>query len=197
MLARMATPLQAQAALETAVVNALLAAPPAGLESPSAQCARMYNGQPPPKCGNVFLSVWYDGQRGTDNQRTKLTELFGVYITLTLRFVLPFDRWLRHRDDMEARMNAIKVLICQDTWNYSIINAANTLAGFRSSGTGDTTKPVGWAEALVFQGFDAIQEVGPDWFHARVEHATEKDVGIAQRIKFGMARRVQYIQTAT
>jgi len=190
-------PLQPQAALETAVLNALLAQAPAGLEYPASQCKRMYDGQPPPKAGNVFVSVWYDAQRGSLGQRTYLGELFGVYITLTLRFVLPFDRWVQHRDDMEARANAIKVLICQDTWNYSIINAANTLAGFRNSGTGSTQAPVGWCEALVFQGFDPIQDVGPDWFHAHVEHAAERNVGIAQRIKFGMAKRIQAILTAT
>lgn len=190
-------PLNPQAALEQAVLAAVQTVASDGYSYDRVNSARMFDGQPPPRCGNVFLSVWYDGQRGTLGQRTYLSELFGVYLTLTLRFVQPFDRWVHHRDDMEARANALKVLICQDTWNYSIISAANTLAGFRSSGGPNLGAPVGWCEPLVFQGFDPIQDVGADWFHADPGRAGEKDVGIAQRIKFGMAKRIQALPTAT
>lgn len=190
--------LQPQAALEEAVLgNIRDSAPTSGFSYDRVNSGRMYDGQPPPRCGNIFLSVWYDGQRGTLGQRTHLSELFGVYLTLTLRFVQPFDRWVHHRDDMEARANAIKALICQDTWNYSIIIDANKRAGFRTSSQPDNVSPVGWCEPLVFQGFDPIQDVGADWFHADPGRVSERDVGIAQRIKFGMAKRIQSLATAT
>lgn len=198
MLARMATVLSPQAALEQAVVNAIQAMTGGDFTyATDAYCRRMYDGHPPPLMGNYFVSVWYDARRDSSAKRTYLDELFGVYLTITLRFVQPFDRWLVHRDEMEARANALKVLICQDSYNYSIINAANILAGFRSSGQSPASQPVGWCEALVFQGYDPMQEVGADWFRAHVNSTSLRDMGIAQRLKFGLARRVQSIPTAT
>jgi len=176
--------LQPQAALETAVRNAIRTS----LEYPDAQCQRTHAGMPHPRAGNVFVSVWYDGQRDSE-MRTCLNEVFGVYVTVTVRAVQPFDRWVIHRDDLEARLNAIKALLHADSYNFAISRAAAVLAEF--DGTGQA---VGFREALWFRGFDAVQEVGPDWFSASID-GPNVPVGLAQRARFGGARRVQALAT--
>lgn len=199
--------LQSQAALEMAVLNAILQAGPMnGYPAyTKANAKRMFDGQPPPSgLGPVFVSVWYDGQRQADG-RTKLDEQFGVYVTLTLRTShLPYDQWVNARDEMEARLNAIRVLIHQDCWNYAISNAANALAGFRVSSNPTVTLPatvglpVGFAEGLAFTGFSTVETKGPDWFSAEPPKQGGKiEVGIAQTARFAKARRVQAVTTAT
>ena len=181
------TPLEPQAALEQAVVDLLRATPPAGLGLIPIQCERLYDGTPPARMGDFFAAVWYDGQRGSSGQRTHLSETFGVYVTLTVKFTLPPDRWLRHRDFLEKKANAVKALVAPDAQDYRVVRAAAQRAGLRNPATGNTDRAVGWIEGLVFGGFDPIEVKGPDWFSAE-GHAV---VGAAQRIKFGLARRVQ------
>lgn len=181
--------LQPQAALEQAVANALLASgQPNGSGYPESMCGRMFDGEPPARCGNIYVSVWYDGQRGSD-MRTCLDEHFGVYVTLSIRFTQPWDRIIIHRDDMECRANRIRALIHSDSLDFNISRAAGVLAGFDGAG-----QAVGFREALSFGGFDGIQPVGPDWFHAHPDSQVAQ-VGIAQRIRFGKSRRVQALAT--
>jgi hypothetical protein len=186
-------PLEAQAALEQAVVDLLRATPPVGLGLRRAECERMYDGQPPPAAGDFFASVWYDGQRGTTSQRTNLDEIFGVYVTLTVRFTLTPDRWVKHRDFLEKRANQVKALLAKDARDYRVVRAAARLAGLRNPGSGDFGRPPGWTLGLVFMGFDALAPVGADWFSAESRDA---HIGAYQRIRFGQAQRIQAVATA-
>jgi len=150
----------------------------------------MFDGEPPPRCGNVWASVWHDGGR-TSEMRTCLNEVHGVYVTLTIRLTRPFDQWVQHRDELELRANDIRALIHKDQYNFAICRAAAVLAEFDQTGS----QPIGWREALMFDGFDAIQTVGNAWFKANPDSGPE--VGIAQRIRFGKARRIQALFTET
>lgn len=189
--------LQPQAALEQATLNALLASgAPGGGVIPASQCSRMFDGQPPARCGTVFYAVWSDAARRNEGHKTSYSELFNVSITVTIRLAQPADRWLIHRDDLEARVNAAVFLIGQDQQNFSIVNAANALAGFRSSGGPATGAPPGWVESLLFAGLEAVKVIGPDWFQAATDSDSGKPSGIAQRIRFEGARRIRGIMTA-
>ncbi len=182
------TPLEPQDALEAAVVNVILASgAPGGGEYPVSQVKQMFDGQPEPRAGNIFISVWHDGRRASE-MRTCLNEVFGVYVTLTIRCTQPFDRWLLHRQDLEKRLNTIRALIHRDSLNFFICRAAAALAGY--DGTG---QPVGFREALAFDGFDPIEVQGPSWFSAEPDDA--RGVGLSQRARFGKARRVQALAT--
>ncbi len=190
--------LEPQAALEQAVLQAILNAPALPGTDPSStvgagyvpymlnrSAKRMFDGKPPPGCGNVFVSVWYDGQR-QQSSRNCLDEIMGVYVTTTIRFSQPADRWEKHRDDLEKRNNAIRALVHKDTLDYRIIRAAQALAGYVQN---DPTHPQGWVEALCFDRFDAIQPAGPSWFRSDTPDSSE--AGISQTIRFGKARRIQ------
>lgn len=186
--------LDPQAALEQACSDAIIsAAPPAGLSSYTTRSVgRTFDGQPPPLCGNYYVAIWSDNMRQSQS-RTSLDELFHVFITLTMRCHLPYDRWIEHRDEMERRVNGIRALIHKDSLDFHVTRAANTLAGFTWSAV-DTIKRVGWTEALAFDGLDPIQAVGPPWFHAHTD-STKVEVGIAQRSRFGKSRRIQSLAT--
>lgn len=176
-------PLQPQAALEVAVRDSIRAA--LGLRAD--QCDCMFNGQPPPRCGLRFVSVWYDNQR-TNRSPVALDEIYGVYVTVTVRITLPFDRWIQHRDDVEALANAIRAVVQRDSYNFLISAAANNKAGFDRP-----TTPIGFRGALVFDRFDPLQVASGPWFGAKPD---AKDQGLTQTIRFGKSRRVQAQLTA-
>lgn len=189
-------PMQPQAALYAAVIDALRTK----LGYSTATCGRGHLGQPPPRAGSVYAAVWGDGRRGNGDRRPNLDMVFGVNVTVTVRAEQPFDRWDRHEDELEARLNAVAAYVNADATDYRIANAANVLAGFRRSG--DTSRasaaPVGFCEGLAFEGFDPVREAGPDWFHADAQNpqAAERNLGFAQTARFGRARRVQAALTA-
>lgn len=190
----MPTYLEPQAALETAVVNSIVAGgAPGGAAYPASQVKRTGDGAPYPDAGNVFVAVWSDNNRPNTGQKTRFEELFSVYVTISIRYTQPKDRWLSHRDDMEERANSIRALIGQDQLNFATINAANVLAGYRSSGDQVTVAPAGWVESLLWLGMDAIQQVQAEWFSAAPGSGQYKYVGIAQRLKWGQAKRVNAV----
>jgi hypothetical protein len=181
--------LEPQDALERAVCDAILAGgAPGGGEYPQSQVKQMFDGQPEPRMGQRFISVWHDGRRRSE-MRTCLNEVFEVHVTLTVRCTQPFDRWLIHRQDMERRLNAIAALIHADSLDFRISRAASRLAGYDGPG-----QPVGFREALAFDGFDPIEVQGPSWFAAEAE-ASRVDEGLSQRARFRMSRRVQALAT--
>lgn len=178
--------LEMQAALEAAVLNAIRAS----LGYTDRDSARTIDARPHPRCGAVWLSVWSDGFRES-KQRGALDEVVGVSVSVTVRLSGPFDRWVVHRDDAEARLNAVRALVFKDTLNHSIINAAAALAGLEASNQTDNTKRIGYREALAFTGYDRWQLVPADWFEAK----GEKMAGVVQTANFGRARRVQALAT--
>lgn len=189
-------PYQPQAALERAVVTILQTsenATPAGLGWTARECGRTYDGRPMPNMGGEwFAAVWHDGSRQAGpNVATCLEEDHGVYVTVTVRTNrIPFDRWHEHlRDQLEYRVNQVRALLGRDTYNNRVINAANALADFRSAGHPGGSYRVGFTGLWLWQGDDPIQEVGPEWFHARLD---QTDIcGLAQRVKFGGIKRIQ------
>jgi hypothetical protein len=182
-----------QAALETALMTAIRSQ----LGYVNSQCARTHKGQPEPRCGNYFVSVW-SPKRIDSNASTRKTALdltYYVNATVTVRFTQPWDRWVIHDDDLAARGRAIIALGHQDIYNYAIVRAANILAGYRTSSRPDGVTPVGFCEALWFQGADDMEEQGPDWFHAALDSSASDAVGVSQTLRFGGARRVQALKT--
>jgi hypothetical protein len=176
-------PLQPQQALETAVVNAVIAAD-LGYTALNGTIGRTFDDRPPPSCGEVYVAVWSDNSRES-TARTCLDERFQLCVTITLRASkTPFDRRVQVRDDLELRMNQIRALVHGDSWNFGITNAANALADFGDS----PTKRPRFAEALAFLGLDAIREVDASWFHAR---PSDQPAGVAQTARFGRSRRLQ------
>lgn len=183
--------LEPQAALETAALNLLLS--PEGCAYRADQCSRMADGRPEPRCGVLFLSVWYDGGVEVGASKAALTALdedYGVYVTVTVRCVLPFDRWYKHRDDVERHANRVRAALHADIYDHRVINAANELCDRRRSDVPDV-RPVGFHRGMGYVGRDPIQMVGPDWFNAHIDAPGPPPVGMAQRVRFRGARLLQ------
>jgi hypothetical protein len=181
--------LEPQAALETAAMNAICQQ----LGYTRQQCQRMYNAEPPPNMGLVFVAVWAPGGRESIHQtQTCLDEMFNFNVTVTVKFKLPFDRWLEHRDDLEKRCNAIRALMHMDSYDNRIIRAANLLARFDDFSDDEPSLHVGFRESITFMHLDDIQDVGGAWFKS---HVDKPECGGAQTIKFGKVRRLQGLLT--
>lgn len=183
--------LEPQAAYEQAVVNAIRAQ----LGYPESQCGRGLDGRPPPACGPVWVSVWGEGKRPADPPDDNLDERFGVNVTVTIRTAAAWDRIIRHRDELEGRVNAIRALVQRDSLDHSLKNAANALAG-RTHSAADTARRVGFCEPLALEGIDAVRECGEDWFMAKSKAKGGPPAGLAQTVRFGGARLLQASGTA-
>lgn len=170
--------LQPQAALETAIRNALRTT----LVYRAEQCDRTLDARPSLMCPPLFVGVWSEGERNS-TMPTCLNEEFGVNVTVTIRSNLPYDRMLTERDAIEYELNRIRALIHGDVYNHAILNAANVLADL---GTG-ATQHIGFTKALRFLRFEPISIVDGRWFQAEAEEFA----GLSQTARFGGAQRVQ------
>lgn len=177
-----------QKALETAVLNLLRNR--MGLLP--ADSGRSYKGQPPPRAGNWYVSVHHDGGRKAGpSRKTAHDVVYSVSVTVTRRFVQPFDRIVEHYDELEEKVEAIAAAVGADVRDFRVCNAANEIAGYRDAGTPDGTHVVGFCEPLVYDGTDDVIEQGPDWWHAELDKATYRECGLSQRVRFSGARHVQ------
>lgn len=181
-------PLPPQAALETAVLNAIRTAIPSYVARNS---GRQKGPRPPASAptGELWLSVWHDGSLPA-SPRGALDLVHGVNVTLSVRVHLPPDRDVAHRDELHARVAAVVALVHKDHRDFSIVNAAAVLADFDTG----PTKPIGWREGLHFAGVDPVQEVGGEWYGA---DPAEPLAALAQTARFTGARRIQATGTAT
>lgn len=164
-----------QEALEKAVVASIQN--DLGWTGASSFVARTFDGEPHPRCGQIFVSVWSDNSQGS-HSRDMLERDFKVFVTVTVRLSFPPDRWIEHRDDLSDRTERIIGLIHKDLSAYAVSNAAAVFYTPDDAGH--------FIEALGFVGADAIKTVGPDWFKAVPESG---QCGIAQTLRFGGNRR--------
>lgn len=181
-----------QAALETAVLRTIAALPDASTRTAKGSvpnAGRTFDGEPPPGCGPLWISVWSGGDRKSQS-KTALDQVFGVSVTVTLRAVLPLDNWVVLRDRAERLHCLILAAIHRDCLNNTILREASALLA--ADGTG---QKVGFREALMFQGLERCQRVGPDWFSADVERSTPADAGVAQTANYHGAKLLQALAT--
>jgi hypothetical protein len=183
--------LQPQAALETAVRDAIRVQLGYNVQN----CDRTFDDTPHPRAGMFFVAVWSPGGRTNGKgRRVALDQIHNVKVTVFARINRPFDRLVQHRDEVEARMNAIVALVHRDSLDHALIAAANVLAGYRPAYTvtpPEPTHPVGFVEALAWERTEDIELVGGEALGL-----TGKEAALSQTASFGSARRVQSQGTA-
>lgn len=157
-------------------------------------CRRMLDGRPPADMGQYFISVWHDNSRRCE-WRTAMLETYGISVTITVKHRLPHDRRVEERDLLERLANDVSSYIQTDAFDYRITHLAESLASFTDPPLpdNDDERPVGFREALAFEGMDALQIVGPEWFsaHRGGSPASSNEEGIAQRLRFGGNKRLR------
>jgi len=149
-------------------------------------CEIMDSGQPPPRCGDVFLAVHPAGSR--NDMIGALNEYLAFSVTLTMRVVVPHDRVgdqllarkLAQKVGFNARADQVAVYLHS---NWILMGQANNLLYELSP---QATTVYAFSEPWQFLDMDTPSLVGGEWFAAKPE---ARDVGLVAEIRFGECRR--------
>ena len=146
-------------------------------------CELMFDGKPPPRCGEVFVSVCQASRSSSSD--LALVEDSELLIVLTIRAErVPFDRWgtdlmNKATTGFNPRIDALRALCHMD---YTAMNTANTALGGLVNG---------WVSPLMYVGEGRPTVQGPDWFHAE---PSAPEVGVSMELRFGKSERIQIIE---
>jgi hypothetical protein len=175
-------------ALELAVRDQLRNPSPAGLGYAASVCdITGPDGQPPPRCGELFVGVV-----GTDKSGTTTTcaeDEYGVTVVVSMRLgKIPFDRvgaelLAKARAGLNDVCDAIAAVMANQ--QYAVLAAANAIINATDGGPWD-----GFCEPLFSCMPSAAELVSGDWFEAG-KQAASKYSGVRKRLRFGQARRIQ------
>ena len=156
-------------------------------------CETMFDGQPKPSCGELFVSVHPGSWTPSPSGDYDLDERFSVCVTVTMRLgAVPQDRWGPNLLDLiNTGLEAVlRQIIGAIHKQESVRNAANTVYGL-------TPPLAGFCEDIELVDGGRPDPKGPDWFSAEADPADMATVfahsGVAQTLTFGKARRVQQI----
>lgn len=155
-------------------------------------CEVMFDGQPPPACGEWFYAV-HPGDWTGQSQDADLEEMIGVMVTVTRRLgYAPHDRygpevWAKAIDGLDVQLRKIVVAIHH---SHVVRAAANTLMGSDT----ETEGQFGFTEPLRFLSGGRPEPKGPEWFSADATSGGKyANAGVAQTLTFGLAKRCQDI----
>lgn len=154
------------------------------LKYTNAECDVCFDGQPPPRCGKIFVGI-HRAPRGS-SLRTGQEIMYSMNITLTARVTEPYDRigtdlMEKAMIGLDDRADAIIDLVHEDA-SGKILTVVN---GFISGGQNAFVEP------LSFEGDEGGRLVGGNWFHAQ---ADAMEVGVALTLRFGKAKRIKRIE---
>lgn len=162
--------------------------PANGLGYANAVCEIMFDGQPPPSCGQLFVAV-HEGD-WTSNFDEAREDDMGVEITVTRRVAyLPRDRgYVALLDATDALHVEMDRIIAKIHDNENVRTAAGTIIGNLASN---------FHRPLFFRG-PAGKTIpqGPDWFSADPD-GPSPPTGVARTLRFGGATRTQRIEDQT
>lgn len=171
-----------------------------------AECEIMDDGRPPPRCGNVFVSIHGGRSRAGPSNQRNLDELFGFSLTLTMRVTVPLDKVgreqiarnlalvpLAQRQGFNAKLEQLRVY-CHSNW-ARVVQTSQTPNSANDNITAWATGTVyGFVEPPRYQGPEVVKLVGGEWFAADPE---AEEFGIVSELKFDNARRMQPQITAS
>lgn len=153
------------------------------LELDDSSCRIMTGPQPPPSCGDRFLSVY--GRRwapGSDDLNRGIDETYEIAVAVTYRCSFsPFDErgeavYIQHLESMERTLRQLLGIHL----NMDILHAINS----RVHGSYKLIEPLRW------RGCDASPTlVGPEWFQSRGGGGSDP-AGMVMEASFGGARRL-------
>ena len=176
----------------------------AGINLGVAECEIMDGPEPPPRCGNFFVSV--HGGAAKSDADNQLNELYEFSVTLTARLVVPLDRVgdqqisrnlervpLAERQGFYAKADRLRRLLHMN-WGFVVLtgqtpNSANDNLSAWATGT-----VYGFNEPMRFLNMEFPKLVGGEWFGAVPD---AKDMGIKSQLAFGKCRRFQPVTAAS
>jgi hypothetical protein len=160
-----------------------------------AECDILYDGQPPPDCGERFIAVHAGEWRGGDVEARDDT--FGVNVTVTRRTsYAPADRVVSPLTGpdflaLDKTLDQVASLLHKDPaaagsgTAYPVLALANATIGSAANG---------FVEPLTFRDGGRPEPKGSDWFSAEPGQGV---CGISQTLSFSGARRIQTNESQT
>jgi hypothetical protein len=166
-----------------------------GFDYDERSCEIMDSGEPPPRCGAIFVAVHEDSSQSLmDNA---LDERYGFLVTLTMRVVnVSVDRvgdqmlarkLARKRGpggspSFNSRTDAIRAFLHME---WGVLQDANDLIVALNP---EANTLYGFVEPARYRGMETAQLVGGEWFSADTR---AEDVGLKAELRFADARRLQ------
>ncbi len=156
-----------------------------------AQTEVMADGEPPPRCGDIFVAV-HEGRVSSESDEN-LDEYFSFNLTLTMRVTgVPMDRIgdqllcrkLAKRTGFNGRAEKLRAFLHK---NWSVVALANQYL-CEMVDRGGTV--YGFCESPIYKGIEVPHFVGGSWFKAAPD---SQNVGIAAQLSFDRTRRLQPI----
>jgi hypothetical protein len=171
------------------------------------ECDVMPDGQPPEKCGQVFVAVHPSQWNQTNDAGTALDETFGFQVTVSVRSrKVSGDAWGRAtmcdprkgtgQGGLYAVAEGVRAALHCD---YTAIAKANSLIDIAADGQGTTANGFD-PECIFFTGGDGRPaKRRADWWGSTTESLSEKGspyAGLSLSLNFTV-RRVQDIASQT
>lgn len=188
-----------QMAMKTAIQSFLGLTP--GVDVADDTCDITPGGMPKANSGQIFYGIVGDEGGFNNDADASLDERYDLDVIITLRSdYCPPDRAgvelfvSNGTNNVDATTTIglwprAQALRAKFHMNYTVMNDANTNAAY-GIGAGAN----GFDEPLKFRGARGLGSKGPDWFMAQGDRDWS---GVAVRVSFGGARRVQKIEAET
>ncbi len=171
-----------------------------GMNYDSSTCEIMDDGRPPPRAGNVFVSI-HDGMVRSDRDN-QLHEWYEFSVTLTMRVTVPLDRAgdqqlhrnvtrvpLAERQGFWAKIDRLRALLHMNWKMVCLVNQTPNSANDNLSAWCDG-EVYGFCEPARFLSAESMKLVGGEWF-ASDEEGDSEPIGMKSTMKFGRCRRFQ------
>lgn len=171
----------------------------AGMGYDYASCEIMDSGEPPPRCGNFFVSIHGGRSSPGDANERNLYELFGFSVTLTMRVVVPLDRLgdqqisrnvvieQARRNGFHAKVEQLRAYL-HSNWAITVQVNQNPNSANDNLTAWLTGTVYGFIEPARWNGMEQARLVGGEWFGADPEST---EMGVACEMKFDRAKRIQ------
>lgn len=193
----------------------------AGMNYGTAECEIVDNGQPPPRCGNVFVAIHGGKTRPGKANDNNLFELYDFMVTLTMRVTIPLDRVgdqliarnipltinnvpAAQRQGFDAKIEQLRAYLHMN-WAITVLrgrtpNSANDNLAAWATGT-----VYGFAEPARYHGAEVPILQGGEWIGVEPEYERysgkkserEGQFCIKSEMKFRDAKRFQPQTTST
>lgn len=171
----------------------------AGFGYGKAECEVMEDdGKPPPRCGNVFVSV-HKG-RASNSSTRNLDERFDFSVTLTMRVIVALDRVgdqqiardinlvpLGQRQGFNAKVEQLRTLLHMN-WQMTVLRNQRPNSANDNIATWSTGTVYGFCEPAVYRGCDTATLVGGEWLGGEPD---DDKFAIKAEMRFEGARRLQ------
>lgn len=172
----------------------------AGFNYGRAECDITEDGKPPPRAGNVFVSV-HGGKSysGPANSRN-LDELYDFSVTLTMRVAIPLDRVgdqliarnielvpLGQRSGFDHKVDQLRKYLHMN-WAITVMVGQNPPSANDNISAWATGTVYGFVEPARYQGPETPMLVGAEWMGATPE---SEDFALKSELRFTRARRMQ------